>query len=177
MIFSELEMERLALATFRPVGKSIQLAAPFNSIACSPDGSLLAVAGEKGIQLWDIAAGKPRGQPIKCPGTHLLAITPDGKWVVAMGGEGQVQMWDLVTGKVHDPPFQAGAKEAAFFDLQISADSKLVATRCTFGPFLWNADTGQELPFNEHRLIGAMSREGKVLASADKEGGGLSWSR
>jgi WD40 repeat protein/serine/threonine protein kinase len=173
MIFRELDMERLDLATFQPIVKSIQFEAPFGSIACSPDGLLLAISGEKGIQFWDIAAGKPRGQPIECPHKSTLTFTPDGKWLIAMGGSGEVRMWDTVTGKVHDPPFRGGEKQAAFFDLQISADGKLVATRCTFGLFLWNADQGKELPFNEHRLSVAMSRAGNVLASGDRDGSGL----
>ncbi len=175
MIFRELEMMRLDLATFRPIGKSIQFEEPFGSVACNPDGTLLAIFGKKGIQLWDIAAGKPHGQPIACEGNPHLAFVPDGKWLVAMSREGKIQMWETATGKIHYPPFEGDGAQAAAFDLQISADGKLVARRYLFfGLFLSNVDLGMDLPLDEGQLIGAMSRDGKVLMSADTDGGGLS---
>ena len=130
----------------------------------------MAAGTEKGIQLWDIAAARPREKPLEFAKDILgLAFSPDGRRLAAMSGEGVVQMWDPATGKLHDPPFKAERMEAAFFDMQISADGKLVATRCTFGVFLWRTDKGQRLPFSEHKFTGAMSPQGKALVMSVKD--------
>jgi WD40 repeat protein len=170
---TENQICRWDLTNLQPVGKRLEQENVFGPIACSPDGVLLAAATEKGIQLWDIAAGQRHGSLLEFP-HHAdgLAFSLDGKWLAAMSGEGVVQMWDPVTGKLHDPPFKGGGAEAAFFDLQISADGKLVATRSTFGLFLWRADTGQEFPPPQKQIM-AMNLEGKVLV-APADGSGLS---
>jgi WD40 repeat protein len=139
------------------------------ALACSPDGALLAAATQKGVQLWDVAAGKRRGQLLEFSHDMAeLAFSPDGKLLVAMSGEGVVQMWDPASGKLHDPPFKEEPTEAAFFELRISSDAKLVATRCTFGVLLWRTDTGQRLPLADELPPLAMSPEGKVLIARDE---------
>ena len=43
------------------------LAGPANAVAISPDGLLLAGAGQEAVQLWDLTTGQPIGQPPNTP--------------------------------------------------------------------------------------------------------------
>jgi WD40 repeat protein len=80
------ELERASTAPANPV----------NDIALSPDGRLLAAAGEAGICLWYL----PEARPIR----HLdgetgpvtsVAFSPDGYQLVAGGRDGLVRLWDI----------------------------------------------------------------------------------
>jgi eukaryotic-like serine/threonine-protein kinase len=174
-VVGEKAIRRWELTTLRPLGRPLRQEEPSEALACSPDGTLLAVGTAKGIRLWDVASGKPHGTLLEFPqGLAVLAFRRDGKYLAAMSGEGVVQMWDPATGKLHDPPFKGGGAQAAFFDLQISTDGKLVATRCTFGVLLWRADTGQALPPSARQITCAMSPDGKVLVGGGEGAEGLS---
>jgi WD40 repeat protein len=67
---------------------------PIQSMAFSPDGTILAAgSGSGSVQLWDLATSQPIGTPLIPIGTHLIvgfgqissmAFSPDGK-ILAVG--------------------------------------------------------------------------------------------
>lgn len=67
-----------------------------NDVEFSPDGTRLITADRRGIQVWDVAAGRclfaPGNGPVNC-----LAITPDGSRLVT-GERGRLTVWDLAGG-------------------------------------------------------------------------------
>ncbi len=78
------------------------------ALAFSPDGKTLATAActsrdtsqkctESGLQLWDLAAGQPAGQPIPAlPGMIWgLAYAPDGRSLFVGGAGGATREWDV----------------------------------------------------------------------------------
>ncbi len=71
----------------------------FKTVACSPDGTLLAGCEGRMIHLWSGSTGK---EVLKLRAadtdTRPLCFSPDGK-MLASGGRGKVQLWDVVTGK------------------------------------------------------------------------------
>jgi WD40 repeat protein len=103
------------------------------SVAFSPDGTLLAVGKSNGmVGIWDI----PAGEPIKhflhdLMGGPVTAVTfsPDGGLLATAGRDGQLKLRNLRTGKLilrrqHPGPLQAVAFDQA---------AGLVATACADG--------------------------------------------
>jgi WD40 repeat protein len=123
-----------------------------NQLAFSPDGQLLATAGQDAwVRFWDTSTGKENGAALLryFPPTRIqiwdVAFSPDGKTVVTTGTDGQAVLWDVASRKrlrnlVAGPDDgHANVWSAAF-----SPDGSLVATA---GPseqvFLWQAATGK----------------------------------
>lgn len=78
---------------------------PINSVACvaySPDGTLLAVAGNSSVQILNVATGKPIGglPTAATVGVNSIAFSPDSK-TLAVGGAsstgGVLETWNVST--------------------------------------------------------------------------------
>jgi len=68
--------------------------------AFSPDGSVLASAGEDHtIWLWDAATGKERVPVTGHRGSVAAALSPDGKVIATVGQDGGLWLWEADTGK------------------------------------------------------------------------------
>jgi WD40 repeat protein/ABC-type phosphate/phosphonate transport system ATPase subunit len=71
-----------------------------DSVACSPRGPLLAVAGTGMIKMWDLAvpdSPRPLQTLIAGHAESINAVTysPDGRTMVAAGDDGYVILWDV----------------------------------------------------------------------------------
>ena len=72
-------------------------------LAFSPDGRLMATAGEHGplIRVWEAASGKQRFQ-LTFPATGLcnaVTFSPDGLLLASGHVDGLIRIWDAATGK------------------------------------------------------------------------------
>lgn len=93
------------------ISRDLDLGAPVDTLALSPDGKLLATGeggdfSEKHLCLWDVDSGKLVRTVAKVPGYYVgaMAFSPDGKLFVAavsavVGNASVVRVWDAATGR------------------------------------------------------------------------------
>jgi WD40 repeat protein len=148
------------------------------SVAFSLDGKTLASGDGCGtVILWDAATGKERRringrQMIRC-----VAFSSDGKFLAVSDGDGLLRLFDAggerLLRDIHQPDAAGG--------IAFSPDGQTLASTGAEngGIYLWNAFTGKELRREEgHRGRVdrvAISPDGKVVASAGREGGVRLW--
>jgi len=142
------------------------------TVAFSPDGSLLASAGDDGrVFLWE-TNGWQSVHAMQGHKGNIRAVlfTPDGKLLASGGEDGQVIFWDPFTGK------EAG-RIVTKYDVQgiaFSPDGKLMATR-TDSPMvlLWDLSTGKTVKsikvLRNDVSSFAFSPDGKIIALGSED--------
>jgi WD40 repeat protein len=82
---------------------------PVNTVACTLlDGKPVAVTGSDGAQVWDLASGRPIGEPLNGHDSVVVAVACtvlDGKPVAVTGSMDQTaRVWDLASGHTIGKP-------------------------------------------------------------------------
>jgi WD40 repeat protein len=160
------------------------------SVAISPDGGRLAMAGaDGGARIWDIAA---RREAIAIEG-HLsgfqnrflsVAFAPDGRSLALARGGGVVQIFDTASGRENAslkgdepgvPDHQRGVLSLAY-----SPDGQRLASASLGGTVrIWDLTTGREAAVLHGHQGGvaavAYSADGRRVASAGTDGTARLW--
>jgi WD40 repeat protein/serine/threonine protein kinase len=140
-------------------------------LAFSPDGALLASAGEDSSAIiWDVKTGARRQRLQGKPGEffNAVAFSPDGRRlaVAACNGD-RLRIWDLETDKV--ARVLAG-HEHWVWNVRFSPDGRLLASASTDKTVkLWDPATGEEIhSFAAGGSVGlAFHPKGGVLVSSE----------
>ena len=124
----------IRLWDLKSIDKPVLLSDPavgISRLSYSPDGSLLAAAGQdKFVQLWDRATGKSLAQWAAHKGAvKALAFAPHEALLATAGADGSVRLWQLPSGA--PSPVQMSENRGGVECVAFSADGTRIASGIT----------------------------------------------
>ncbi len=152
------------------------------AVAISPNGKILASAGDENIiQLWDLPTGQPLGPPLVGHEEQVwsLAFSPDGNILASGSFDDTIILWDVASGQSAFYPFMEQADN--IWSLAFSPDGELLASGSADGTIhLWRAEDGRQIgaPIPAHGgtvAALAFSPDGRILASGGRDGTAVLW--
>ena len=146
-------------------------------VAFSPDGKLLAAAGDAGeVALWDTASNKLTAtlHGEQTGRMFSVAFNPDGSTLATAGADNTIMLWDVASRAPRGAPVQGHT--APVHALAFSPDGQLLASGGEDNTVrLWDATSGAAIgqPLRGHtapvRAV-SFSSDGAVLASGSDDG-------
>jgi WD40 repeat protein/serine/threonine protein kinase len=155
--------------------------------AISHDGRSVVTGGsDNTARLWDVATGRPRGEPLRHDyPVWSVAFSPDDRTVLTGGGDddhhvGGVRLWDAESGKLVGalPSYTEQVDKAVF-----SSDGHTILTVSSGGARLWRTADRQPIgsvlahprpaksdPDLEPKLTASFDPDGRLVATGGEDG-------
>ncbi len=145
------------------------------SIHFSPDGQILATAGDKTVKLWNL-----EGKLLQTLSGHLaniasVSFSPDGKIIATASADQTVKLWDSHSGKI----LRTLPHHDNVYSVDFSPDRQILVSASADKITFWGLD-GQRL----HTLQGNQgnnilevnfSSDGNIIASVDDKNNIILW--
>ncbi len=156
----------------KPVTDSVDSQNSDRCLALSPDGSLLVVAGLRGVRVYDVQTAKDLRGVGAARKSNSVTFSEDGK-AIAFDGFGQeIRRGDPVTGQEIRP--DGGHRNKVACAVYSTDGRRLYSGSADKSVIIWDAEAGKAVQTLTAHNAGvtslALSPDGKVLASGD--GGG-----
>jgi WD40 repeat protein len=115
-----------------------------NAVAVSPDGKVIATAGQdEKVYFWNAGDRKRSGSPLESfeNSVEAIAFSPDGKRLASVA-YGQVRLWDVKGRRADGSPLPGGTSDID--DVRFSADGETLWASGTDGTVLaWDVAQGR----------------------------------
>jgi len=141
-----------------------------SSVACAPNGVIIASASENSICLWSTATGnKISGLTGHTDQVRAVVFSPNGKLLASCSHDETTRLWSVDTGELVGQPLR-GSK-CFLLSVAFSPDGTKIAVSAEDGSIvLWDSVTGRNVktlqPCLESTYAVRFSYDGRYLASA-----------